>query len=25
MQHDYRRGVNLDMWRLKHHEEPVPA
>ncbi|KGF83251.1 hypothetical protein IA69_00025 [Massilia sp. JS1662] len=25
MQHDYRRGVNLDMWRLTREEEPVPA
>jgi hypothetical protein len=25
MQHDYRAGVNLDTWRIKRNEEPVPA
>jgi len=25
MQHDYRKGVNLDMWRITREEEPMPA
>ena len=25
MQHSYRTGVTIDMWRFNRHDEPVPA